>query len=108
MVYSICKVYLKWLKRQLVDRLMAWTIKRVKLYTEPSSDVSHHEFQCHACRLLSSFGDECAWGKNTFFGMSNITGHLDLTVFLLKVISSSYSSVDMTQATYTHKNSPSI
>lgn len=47
--------------------------------------------------------------KNDFFEMYNRTGHLDLTVFLLKVfICSSNSFMDVTQATNTHKNSPSI
>lgn len=62
MVYSIYKEYLKWLKRELVDRLMVCAIKCMKHYTEPSSDASHH-----AHRLPSSFGDECASGVGEDF-----------------------------------------
>lgn len=107
MVYSICKVYLKWLKRKFVDRLMVCAVKHIKHYAEPSSDVNHHEFHCfNATFDLTSKNVE---SKNDFFEMCNRTGHLDLTVFLLKVfICSSNSFMDVTQATNTHKNSPSI
>lgn len=43
---GLFQVYLKWLKRRLVDRLMVCAVKHVKHYTERPSGVNHHAFQC--------------------------------------------------------------
>ncbi len=56
MVYSICKVYLKWLKKRLVDRLMVCAVKHVNAHLVLT--IMHFNACLHC--LPYSFGDEYA------------------------------------------------